>query len=145
MSDTNKNNNYPSSRTLLHEFRSMYADKKYKVTKKSLGQHFLIDDPILQRIASLCEIKPDTHVIEIGPGIGNLTKTLLSFSPHHYTGIEIDAGLIYRYKMLLLTAGGTALNFKSFGWSVGVGLNFQYINWEHLTHQNTKKKETNQK
>ena len=46
------------------------------------------------------------------------------YEEYSNSGVEIDAGLLYRYKKLLIGAGGTALNFKSFGWSVSVGMNF---------------------
>jgi 16S rRNA (adenine1518-N6/adenine1519-N6)-dimethyltransferase len=48
--------------------------------KKSLGQNFLRDEGILSRIAESLDwekIKPETLVIEIGPGEGTLTKQLL--------------------------------------------------------------------
>ena len=39
-------------------------------------------------------------------------------------GIEIDAGLLYNYKMLVFGAGGTALDFSSFGWTASLGIKF---------------------
>lgn len=49
--------------------------KKYGFSfKKSLGQNFLIDTNILDRIVDHAEITDRTGVIEIGPGIGALTK-----------------------------------------------------------------------
>lgn len=44
--------------------------------KKSLGQHFLIDRRVLQRIVSAAELTPEDTVIEVGPGLGILTKEL---------------------------------------------------------------------
>jgi len=44
--------------------------------KKSLGQHFLIDRRVLHRIVSAAELTPDDVVIEVGPGLGILTKEL---------------------------------------------------------------------
>ena len=43
--------------------------------KKSLGQNFLIDENILEKITSTADIK-DKTILEIGPGSGNLTSTL---------------------------------------------------------------------
>lgn len=40
------------------------------------------------------------------------------------TGVEIDAGILLRYKGFLFGAGGTALNFKSFGWTASLGYSF---------------------
>ncbi len=43
---------------------------------KGLGQNFLIDKNILQKIIESAEIKPTDTVLEVGPGIGTLTKEL---------------------------------------------------------------------
>ncbi|HET6350566.1 MAG TPA: 16S rRNA (adenine(1518)-N(6)/adenine(1519)-N(6))-dimethyltransferase RsmA [Coriobacteriia bacterium] len=45
-------------------------------TKKSLGQHFLVDDNIIGRIIDLAQLEGDETVIEVGPGIGTLTVAL---------------------------------------------------------------------
>jgi 16S rRNA (adenine1518-N6/adenine1519-N6)-dimethyltransferase len=45
-------------------------------TKKSLGQHFLVDDNIIGRILDLAALSDDETVLEIGPGIGTLTVPL---------------------------------------------------------------------
>ena len=47
------------------------------MTKKALGQHFLINDGIVQRICDLAELTSDDRVVEIGPGIGTLSVALL--------------------------------------------------------------------
>jgi 16S rRNA (adenine1518-N6/adenine1519-N6)-dimethyltransferase len=44
--------------------------------KKSLGQHFLVDDNILDVIGRLAELQPSDVVLEIGPGLGVLTRYL---------------------------------------------------------------------
>ncbi len=45
-------------------------------TKKSLGQHFLVDDNVIGRILDLADIDPAEVVLEVGPGIGTLTVAL---------------------------------------------------------------------
>ena len=40
------------------------------------------------------------------------------------TGVEVDLGLMLRFNWFLLSAGGTALNFKSFNFTVGIGAAF---------------------
>ena len=45
-------------------------------TKKSLGQHFLVDDNVVGRILELAAIEPGSVVLEVGPGIGTLTAAL---------------------------------------------------------------------
>ena len=48
--------------------------------KKSLGQNFLIDKNILEKIINITNIKNKT-VLEIGPGTGNLTSYILEKKP----------------------------------------------------------------
>ncbi|MCL2491309.1 MAG: 16S rRNA (adenine(1518)-N(6)/adenine(1519)-N(6))-dimethyltransferase RsmA [Coriobacteriia bacterium] len=45
-------------------------------TKKSLGQHFLIDDNTIGRIIDLAALEPSDTILEVGPGIGTLTVAL---------------------------------------------------------------------
>jgi 16S rRNA (adenine1518-N6/adenine1519-N6)-dimethyltransferase len=60
--------------------------------KKSLGQNFLIDKNILEKIVNLTNIKNQT-IIEIGPGTGNLTKFILDNKPKKFIAIEKDKNL----------------------------------------------------
>ena len=46
-------------------------------TKHSLGQNFLVNDAILQKIVDLAELREQDDVLEVGPGIGTLTIALL--------------------------------------------------------------------
>ena len=47
------------------------------MTKKALGQHFLINDGIVKHICDLAELTAEDNVVEIGPGIGTLSVALL--------------------------------------------------------------------
>lgn len=47
------------------------------MTKKALGQHFLINDGVVSRICDLAELSSDDVVLEVGPGIGTLSVALL--------------------------------------------------------------------
>ncbi len=60
--------------------------------KKSLGQNFLIDKNILQKIVNTVEIK-DKEILEIGPGSGNLTQEILKNKPKKIFVIEKDNNL----------------------------------------------------
>ena len=51
--------------------------------KKSLGQNFLFDENVLWRIVDAADIGPDDHVLEIGPGLGALTKLLAQTAVVH--------------------------------------------------------------
>lgn len=57
--------------------------------KKHLGQHFLMDENIAEKIANSLEETNYEHVLEIGPGMGVLTKYLLQKKPK-VTVMELD-------------------------------------------------------
>lgn len=59
---------------------------------KSLGQNFLIDDNIVQKIADGAQIDAEDGVLEIGPGIGSLTEVLLNRAKK-VVSVEIDKTL----------------------------------------------------
>tara|TARA_B100000902_G_C27126745_1_gene821541 strand:+ start:155 stop:943 length:789 start_codon:yes stop_codon:yes gene_type:complete len=60
--------------------------------KKSLGQNFLIDRDVLEKIVSIVDIK-NKEVLEIGPGSGNLTTYILKKNPKKVFVIEKDDDL----------------------------------------------------
>lgn len=60
--------------------------------KKSLGQHFLVDGRIADRIAALAEIGSDGRVLEIGPGRGILTERLVD-QAGEVVAVELDRDL----------------------------------------------------
>ena len=66
--------------------------------KKSLGQNFLIDDNILNKIVNCVEIYNKT-VLEIGPGTGNLTSYILNKNPKKTFVIEKDDKLAEKLKI----------------------------------------------
>jgi 16S rRNA (adenine1518-N6/adenine1519-N6)-dimethyltransferase len=61
--------------------------------RKSLGQNFLVDENVLRKLARDIEPKPDEAFVEIGPGMGALTKYIVP-SGCDYAGIEIDERLV---------------------------------------------------
>ena len=65
--------------------------------KKSLGQNFLIDHNILNKIINITDIKNKT-VLEIGPGTGNLTSFILKKNPKKFLVVEKDNRLIQDLK-----------------------------------------------
>jgi 16S rRNA (adenine1518-N6/adenine1519-N6)-dimethyltransferase len=62
------------------------------LAKKELGQHFLVDENILGVIGRLAELQPDDVVLEVGPGLGILTR-YLSARVAHVHAVELDRSL----------------------------------------------------
>lgn len=60
--------------------------------KKSLGQNFLHDPNVLEKIVSLAEVTPSDTVLEIGPGTGALTEVLVRHAGR-VVAVELDARL----------------------------------------------------
>ena len=68
--------------------------KKYHVkANKSLGQNFLIDENVINKIVECSNIGKDDCVIEIGPGLGTLTKELLE-KAGEVVCVELDKKMI---------------------------------------------------
>lgn len=73
---------------------TQYIMKKYNIkANKSLGQNFLISDYVVERIIESSEIKKEDLIIEIGPGLGTLTKELLERAGK-VVCIELDKNMI---------------------------------------------------
>lgn len=66
--------------------------------RKRFGQNFLVDDQIVNRIVSTISPKKSDNIVEIGPGKGALTFTLLEHLDH-LSVIEIDRDLISLLKL----------------------------------------------
>lgn len=78
--------------SILEETR--FIMKKYNIkANKALGQNFLINENVLEKIVESSEIEKDDLVIEIGPGLGTLTKYLLE-KAGKVICIELDKKMI---------------------------------------------------
>lgn len=78
--------------SILEETR--FLMKKYNIkANKALGQNFLIDENVLKKIVESSEIEKDDLVIEIGPGLGTLTKYILE-KAGKVICIELDKKMI---------------------------------------------------
>ena len=62
--------------------------------KKQLGQNFLVDPRIRQKIISACELNPSDTVLEIGPGLGVLTTEIVG-RVKKFVAIETDLKLFH--------------------------------------------------
>lgn len=61
--------------------------------RKSLGQNFLIDPAALRRVVNAAEVTPDSTVLEIGAGLGSLTR-YLARAAHRVVAVELDQHLL---------------------------------------------------
>ena len=67
--------------------------KFLNIPKKSLGQNFLIDKNIINKIIKIGNISKNKIVMEIGAGYGNLTQGIISMKPKTIYAIEKDKKL----------------------------------------------------
>lgn len=78
-------NIYEETQMILH---------KYKIqANKSLGQNFLIDDDVVEKIIWSASISKEDLIIEIGPGLGVLTNRLLE-EANNVIAVELDKRMI---------------------------------------------------
>jgi len=61
--------------------------------RKRFGQNFLHDPNVINRIITTIDPNPDQHLVEIGPGLGALTRELLPIV-HAMDAIELDRDLV---------------------------------------------------
>lgn len=65
--------------------------------RKRFGQHFLVDSGIIHAIVRSIEPDPQDAVIEIGPGLGAMTRPLLA-SLNEMSVVELDRDLVKRWR-----------------------------------------------
>ena len=72
--------------------------------KKSLGQHFLKDEQVIDKIIAVVKEQPLDNLLEVGPGAGALTAKLLHIPDIHFKAVELDEEkvdyLLQRYPQL---------------------------------------------
>ena len=73
------------------DIRSILRQAEIKPSK-GLGQNFLSDPQILTRIVDAAHLTPSDHVLEVGPGLGSLTR-FLAVSAGEVTAVELDRKL----------------------------------------------------
>ena len=70
--------------------KTKFMLNKYKLSaNKSLGQNFLINDDVVEKIVESADVSKEDLIIEIGPGLGNLTEYLLDRAGK-VVAIELD-------------------------------------------------------
>ncbi|MDE3009895.1 MAG: 16S rRNA (adenine(1518)-N(6)/adenine(1519)-N(6))-dimethyltransferase RsmA [Pseudomonadota bacterium] len=91
------------------------------IPRKRFGQHFLVDQGVLQQIVDAISPRDGDHLVEIGPGLGALTQPLLA-RIRHLTAIELDRDVVVRLRqrfgperLTLHEADALAFDFASLG------------------------------
>jgi 16S rRNA (adenine1518-N6/adenine1519-N6)-dimethyltransferase len=74
--------------------------------RRALGQHFLLDANLTQRIVRVAGTLTGRHVVEIGPGPGGLTRALLGSDAASVTVVELDRRAVAAMEELAAAAGG---------------------------------------
>jgi 16S rRNA (adenine1518-N6/adenine1519-N6)-dimethyltransferase len=100
--------------------------------RKRFGQNFLVDRHTIERIVAALDPQPDDNIVEIGPGLGALTRPLLE-RVKRLTVIEIDrdlaARLVAEYpaeRLTLHTADALEFDFGSLGPDLRIVGNLPY-------------------
>lgn len=88
----NTNNNNPKIVATPNITRGLMRDHQVSA-KKSLGQNFIIEPKIIQRIADAAQCDKHDLILEIGPGLGSLTQKLAEQAGQVVT-VEIDKTLL---------------------------------------------------
>jgi 16S rRNA (adenine1518-N6/adenine1519-N6)-dimethyltransferase len=78
---------------MTHEKTKKILKRKGLAPNKKLGQNFLVHEHTPRRIVDLAELAPDDQVIEVGVGLGALTRPLAA-AAGHVIGLEADSGII---------------------------------------------------
>ena len=78
--------------TLYQEARAALRESGFK-PRKRLGQHFLIHEGTIEAILRLLELSPEDEVVEIGPGLGFLTRRLARVARRLWA-VEVDPFLV---------------------------------------------------
>ena len=68
-----------------------------RMAKKKWGQNFLIDQKVVETIVQAADVKNEESILEIGPGLGTLTRALLERNSH-VTAVEIDPELCVKLR-----------------------------------------------
>jgi 16S rRNA (adenine1518-N6/adenine1519-N6)-dimethyltransferase len=88
--------------TLYEEVRAALRESQFR-PKKSLGQNFLIHERVIDAIVRLLDLAPGDEVVEIGPGLGFLTRRLLGAAAKVWA-VEVDGALVERLRESVLGA-----------------------------------------
>ena len=117
----------------LSETRELLARLAH-MPKKWLGQNFLVDGNIVRKSLELGEVKAGDTVVEVGPGLGTLTRTLLGAGVELFA-VEADRTMVYhlettlqpRYPATFHLHEGDAVDFPRAGLKAATDGSFKVI------------------
>jgi 16S rRNA (adenine1518-N6/adenine1519-N6)-dimethyltransferase len=100
--------------------------------RKRFGQHFLVDDAVVESIVRAIAPRPDDAMVEIGPGLSALTRPLLQALPR-LTVVEIDRDLAARLqreyppdRLHIVLGDALAVDFSALGAGLRIVGNLPY-------------------
>lgn len=79
-------------RTLYEEVRTALRESEFR-PRKRLGQNFLVHERVIDSILRLLELSPQDEILEIGPGLGFLTRRLVERAAKVWA-VEVDSFLV---------------------------------------------------
>jgi 16S rRNA (adenine1518-N6/adenine1519-N6)-dimethyltransferase len=88
--------------TLYEEVRAALNEPEFK-PRKRLGQNFLVHESVINTIVRLLDLAPQDEIVEIGPGLGLLTRRLIE-AARRVWAVEIDSGLVTRLQRSSLSS-----------------------------------------
>ena len=83
-------------------------DARGLAPRKKWGQHFLTDTRLLESIADAAQVTRDDTILEIGPGLGHLTRVLAQRAAR-VVAVEVDAGLTEKLRADFALATNVAI------------------------------------
>jgi 16S rRNA (adenine1518-N6/adenine1519-N6)-dimethyltransferase len=114
--------------------------------KKSLGQHFLIDKTVCEKIRAVLMEQPINQLVEVGPGAGALTEFIYKIPTNAYKAIELDTEkvnyLLHAYpdlagKLINVDFLETAIPFEgsfvlvgNFPYNISTQIVFKVLDWK---------------
>lgn len=118
--------------------------------KKSLGQHFLIDKTVCEKIRAVLMEQPINQLVEVGPGAGALTEFIYKIPTNAYKAIELDTEkvnyLLHAYpdlagKLINEDFLETAIPFEgsfvlvgNFPYNISTQIVFKVLDWKEQVH-----------
>ena len=98
---------YPKTASLLIQTRELQRRFRLRA-RKGLGQHFLVDEEMLGLIISTAQLNPSDVIMEIGPGLGVLTRELAG-QADRVIAVELDDKLATILKQTLSSFNNVAI------------------------------------